>query len=59
MQRAESNTRRKQQDEQRMRFRRAIESYDEQRQLQAQLSEYPELLARGARRAERAGLSPR
>jgi hypothetical protein len=39
----EARTGRKQQDERRMRFRRAIESYDEQRRLQAQLTEFPDL----------------
>jgi len=39
----EARTGRKQQDERRMRFRRAIESYDEQRRLQAQLMEFPDL----------------
>ncbi len=34
----DSKSRRKQQDERRMRFRRAIESYTEQRQLHAELS---------------------
>ena len=40
----DARARRKQQDERRMRFRRAIESYDEQRQLHAQLMEFPDLL---------------
>jgi hypothetical protein len=31
------------QDERRMHFRRAIESYDEQRQLHAELTEYSDL----------------
>lgn len=39
----DARTGRKQKDERRMRFRRAIESYDEQRRLQAQLMEFPEL----------------
>ncbi|MCQ4325048.1 hypothetical protein CXK94_01825 [Stutzerimonas stutzeri] len=38
----DSKTRRKQQDERRMRFRRAIESYAEQRQLQQELVDFPE-----------------
>jgi len=40
----DARARRKQKDERRMRFRRAIESYDEQRQLHAQLMEFPDLL---------------
>ena len=40
----DARARRKQQDERRMRFRRAIESYDEQRQLHAQLMEFPDLM---------------
>ncbi|MCQ2031587.1 hypothetical protein EA797_20190 [Stutzerimonas zhaodongensis] len=40
----DARARRKVQDERRMHFRRAIESYDEQRQLHAQLMEYPDLL---------------
>ncbi|MDH0118388.1 MAG: hypothetical protein FH750_00950 [Pseudomonas stutzeri] len=36
----DSKARRKQQDERRMRFRRAIESYTEQRQLHAELDDY-------------------
>lgn len=39
----DARTGRKQKDERRMRFRRAIESYDEQRRLEAQLMEFPEL----------------
>lgn len=39
----EARARRKQQDERRMYFRRAIESYDEQRQLHAQLTEFSDL----------------
>lgn len=39
----DARARRKVQDERRMHFRRAIESYDEQRQLHAQLLEYPDL----------------
>ena len=39
----DARTGRKQKDERRMRFRRAIESYDEQRRLQAQLMEFPDL----------------
>lgn len=40
----EARARRKQQDERRMYFRRAIENHDEQRQLQAQLMEFPDLM---------------
>ena len=40
----DARARRKQQDERRMYFRRAIESYDEQRQLHAQLMEFPDLM---------------
>lgn len=40
----DARARRKQLDERRMHFRRAIESYDEQRQLHAQLMEFPDLL---------------
>lgn len=40
----DARARRKQQDERRMHFRRAIESYDEQRQLHAQLMEFPDLM---------------
>ena len=40
----DARARRKQQDERRMHFRRAIESYDEQRQLHAQLREFPDLM---------------
>ena len=54
----EARARRKQLDERRMRFRRAIENHAEQRQLQAQLMEFPDLLSRfqgrtnGRQRAE-------
>lgn len=40
----DARARRKQQDQRRMYFRRAIESYDEQRQLHAQLVEFPDLM---------------
>ena len=40
----DSKSRRKQQDERRMRFRRAIESYTEQRQLHAELNDYADAL---------------
>ncbi len=41
----DSKTRRKLLDQRRMAYRRAIESYAEQRQLQEQLTDYPELIA--------------
>ncbi|MFC0666731.1 PA3496 family putative envelope integrity protein [Azotobacter chroococcum] len=41
----DTKARRKRLDERRMHFRRAIERYDEQRQLQHELDDYPELLA--------------
>ncbi|MGE4404047.1 PA3496 family putative envelope integrity protein [Pseudomonas sp.] len=50
----DSKTRRKQQDERRMRFRRAIESYAEQRQLQQELVDFPEPMVAGYLRNERA-----
>lgn len=37
--------RRKQLDQRRMEYRRAIESYSEQRLLQQELSDYPEIIA--------------
>ena len=40
----DSKARRKQQDERRMRFRPAIESYTEQRQLHAELDDYADTL---------------
>lgn len=40
----DSKARSKQQDERRMRFRRAIESYTEQRQLHAELDDYADTL---------------
>lgn len=39
----DAKTRRKLQDERRMRFRRAIEHYDEGRLLQVELADYPDL----------------
>jgi hypothetical protein len=56
----DARARRKQQDERRMHFRRAIESYDEQRQLHAQLMEFPDLvlvspLLEGLPRGHRSG----
>ncbi|MEK8082089.1 PA3496 family putative envelope integrity protein [Pseudomonas sp. XK-1] len=41
----EARARRKVIDQRRMEYRRAIESYAEQRQLQQQLSDFPELIA--------------
>lgn len=40
----DTKARRKRLDERRMRFRRAIERYDEQRRLQHELDDYPDLL---------------
>lgn len=40
----DSKARRKLLDERRMRFRRAIERYDEQRQLQYELDDYPDMI---------------
>ncbi|TWH76246.1 hypothetical protein LX59_01167 [Azomonas agilis] len=39
----DTKTRRKLKDERRMRFRRAIERYDEDRSLHTELEDYPEL----------------
>ncbi|GAB3379397.1 PA3496 family putative envelope integrity protein [Azotobacter armeniacus] len=41
----DTKARRKRLDERRMHFRRAIERYDEQRRLQHELDDYPDLLA--------------
>ncbi|WPC05209.1 PA3496 family putative envelope integrity protein [Pseudomonas sp. MBLB4123] len=41
----DAKTRRKLLDQRRMSYRRAIESYAEQRLLQQELSDYPELIA--------------
>jgi hypothetical protein len=41
----EAKTRRKREEERRMHFRRAIEAYSEQRQLQQELDAYPDLIA--------------
>ncbi|WP_313519275.1 PA3496 family putative envelope integrity protein [Pseudomonas sp.] len=41
----DSKNRRKQLDQRRMEFRRAIEAYSEQRQLQQELDAYPDLIA--------------
>jgi hypothetical protein len=51
-------TRRKLLDQRRMEFRRAIESYAEQRRLQALLTDYPELIA-ASYPASRQALEPR
>ncbi|GGJ89634.1 PA3496 family putative envelope integrity protein [Pseudomonas matsuisoli] len=40
----ERKARRKMEDQRRMAFRRAIESYAEQRQLQHELADYPDLV---------------
>ena len=50
----DSKTRRKLLDQRRMAYRRAIESYAEQRQLQEQLADYPELIAANYLAASRA-----
>lgn len=42
---SDAKARRKVLDQRRMEYRRAIESYAEQRQLQQQLADYPELIA--------------
>lgn len=42
---SDAKARRKLLDQRRMEYRRAIESYAEQRQLQQQLVDYPELIA--------------
>ncbi|UTW05853.1 PA3496 family putative envelope integrity protein [Pseudomonas benzenivorans] len=52
--RLDAKARRKQLDQRRMEYRRAIESYAEQRLLQQQLSDYPELIAASYRVASRA-----
>jgi len=49
----DSKTRRQQEDLRRMRFRRAIESYAEQRRLQQELVDFPEPLVAGYLRSER------
>lgn len=41
----DAKTRRKLLDQRRMAYRRAIESYAEQRQLQHELADYPEVIA--------------
>jgi len=41
---SDAKARRKLLDQRRMEYRRAIESYAEQRQLQQQLADYPELI---------------
>lgn len=50
----DAKTRRKLQDQRRMAYRRAIEHYAEQCQLQREIADFPELLAAGySRQAER------
>lgn len=41
----ERKARRKLEDQRRMQFRRAIETYAEQRRLQAEMADYPDLIA--------------
>lgn len=48
----DAKARRKVLDQRRMAFRRAIESYAEQRQLQHELDDYPDLIVAGYRGAE-------
>ncbi len=43
----DSKTRRKLEDQRRMAFRRAIEDYAEQRRLQHDLDDYPDLISAG------------
>ncbi|NQD93640.1 transcriptional regulator [Pseudomonas sp. CrR25] len=50
----DAKTRRKLLDQRRMAYRRAIESYAEQRQLQQELADYPELIAASYLAASRA-----
>jgi hypothetical protein len=47
----DSKTRRKLEDQRRMAFRRAIEAYAEQRRLQREIDEYPDLIPAGFLRA--------
>lgn len=51
---SDAKARRKVLDQRRMAYRRAIESYAEQRQLQHDLTDYPDLLVASARGAEQA-----
>ena len=53
----DAKTRRKLLDQRRMEYRRAIENYAEQRHLQQQLTDYPELIAASLFQ-RRAALSP-
>ena len=53
----DSKTRRKLEDQRRMAFRRAIEDYAEQRRLQHDLDDYPELLTAAYPPAGRGGES--
>jgi len=50
----DAKARRKLLDQRRMAYRRAIESYTEQRQLQHELADYPDLIAASQRGAEQA-----
>ncbi|QLC73142.1 transcriptional regulator [Pseudomonas sp. LPB0260] len=54
----DAKARRKALDQRRMAYRRAIESYAEQRRLQALLADYPELIA-ASYPASRQALEPR
>lgn len=54
----DSKARRKIKDERRMRFRRAIEAYDDRRRLQAELTDYPDAFALSSLLAAQAS-SPR
>ncbi|AVO53319.1 PA3496 family putative envelope integrity protein [Ectopseudomonas mendocina] len=47
----DAKTRRKLQDQRRMAYRRAIEDYAEQCQLQRELADYPELISAGRMQA--------
>ena len=51
---SDAKARRKLLDQRRMEYRRAIESYAEQRQLQQELADYPELVAANYLTAARA-----
>ena len=53
--RLDAKTRRKLEDQRRMAFRRAIEHYNEERRLNRQIDDYPELIAIDYLRTLRAG----
>ena len=53
----DSKTRRKLEDQRRMAFRRAIEDYAEQRRLQHDLDDYPDLIPAGYALGKRASES--